>query len=154
MNYIKLSQRQINTLKKLPSDLNDSVSNRTISGLMILSKSNEIKQIILDFQVTSLQEFYTSSNNSNVNLYKHIKDDDPKNNRVLTFEIVNNLKLDKGDAYNIPSINQWLKCAIHSVYRNIPNHLVITPSDDVYIISIKKTYYYQIYNMKNDKKWK
>ena len=55
MNYIKLSQRQINTLKKLPSDLNDSVSNRTISGLMILSKSNEIKQIILDFQVSSLQ---------------------------------------------------------------------------------------------------
>ena len=66
-----------------------------------------------------------SSNNSKVHLYKHIKDDDPKNNRVLTFEIVNNLNFDKGDAFNIPSINQWLKCSIHSIYRNIANSIRI-----------------------------
>ena len=32
--------------------------------------------------------------------------------------------------------------------------MVITPSDYVYAISIKKTYYYDIYHKKLEKKWK
>ena len=62
------------------------------------------------------------------------------------------MNFDKGDAFNIPSINQWLKCSIHSIYRNIANHLVITPSDDIFVISIKKTYYYNM-NENTFKSW-
>ena len=49
MNYIKISKRQIDTLKNLPNNLNDSINNQNISGIIVLHKNNQFKQIILDF---------------------------------------------------------------------------------------------------------
>ena len=40
MNYIKITKRQLDTLKSLPNNLNDSTSNQCISGLIILGKLN------------------------------------------------------------------------------------------------------------------
>ena len=72
MNYIKITKRQITTLKSLPSNLNDSVNNQNISGILFIDKLGQFKQIIFDFQTSSLEEFYTGRNNSKIQLYKHI----------------------------------------------------------------------------------
>jgi len=160
MNYVKITKRQLDTLKNLPNNLNDSTSNQCISGLLILGKLNQFKQVILDFHVSSLQEFFCKNKNSKITLYKHIKNEDPRNTRVLTFDIVNRINVNIEDKYNIvesintPNIEQWIKCVIHSIYRKIFNHIVITSSDIIYAISIKKNYYYKILKLKLDNKWK
>ena len=161
MNYVKITNRQISTLKSLPSNLNDSVHNQNISGILFIDKLGQFKQIIFDFQTSNLEEFYTDKDKSKIQLYKHIKNECPRKYKSLTFDIINKLNSDTKndfglhlDSTNLPSIEQWLKCTIHAIMRKIYNHLVICPSDNVYTISIKKTYYYQILNMKFENNWK
>ena len=153
MIYIKLTNNQIQTLKNLPNNLNDNLCSNSINGLMILTKSNEFKQIIMDFQSSSLEEFFTKKNGSKISLLKHIRNENPRNNYVLTFEIANILSNSKSKIsnYSIPGINQWIKCSLHAVYRKIFNHILLTPSDKIYCISIKKTYYYHLLEYKQKK---
>ena len=54
MNYVKITNRQISTLKSLPSNLNDSVHNQNISGILFIDKLGQFKQIIFDFQTSNL----------------------------------------------------------------------------------------------------
>ena len=158
MNYIKISKRQIETLKQLPSNLNDSVTNQNISGIISLSKSGEFKQIILDFSESSLQEFFTNSKDTKVYLKKHIKNKDPINKRAITFEIINRLNAVKNnsltDSINKPNIDDWIKCIIHSIFRKVFNHLIISSSDSIFVISMKKNYYYFLVQLKKRNKWK
>ena len=67
MNFVKITNRQINTLKNLPSNLNDSLSSQNISGLIVLDKQGQFKQTIFDFQTSSLEEFYVGKNKVRVN---------------------------------------------------------------------------------------
>lgn len=158
MNYIKISKRQIETLKQLPSNLNDSVTNQNISGIILLSKSGEFKQIILDFSESSLQEFFTNSKDTKVYLKKHIRNKDPRNRRAITFEIINRLNTIKNnsltDSINKPNIDDWIKCIIHSIFRKVFNHLIISSSDSIFVISMKKNYYYFLVQLKKRNKWK
>ena len=62
MVYIKFTKHQLNTLQKLPTNLNTSTTSHNIGGILILSKSQEIKQIVLDFQAYHMDELFTSKN--------------------------------------------------------------------------------------------
>jgi hypothetical protein len=145
MVFIQFSETQLNTLKNLPNNLNDSLTYHNIGGLLVLSKVNEFKQIIMDFQSYNMDELFTTKKDKKVHLFKHIKNVDEKNNYVITFEIENMLKKsqDKEEysCFSLPDIFQWIKCVIHSLYRNIYNHLIFTASGKIYIISMKKSYY-------------
>lgn len=156
MIYIKLTNNQIQTLKNLPNNLNDSLCCNSICGIIILTKSNEFKQIIMDFQSSSLEEFYTKK--KNIHILNHIRNPDPRNNYVFTFEIINILTNIKSSTklsdYNIPGLNQWIKCAMNALYRKVFTHILFTPSDKIYSISIKKTYYYEIVKYKTENKVK
>lgn len=156
MVYIKLNNIQLNTLKKLPNNLNDSLTYHNIGGILILNKANEFKQIIMDFQCYNMDELFTTKKDKKVHLFKHIKNNDEKNNYVITFEIENILKksLDKTDynCYSLPDIFQWIKCVIHSIYRNIYNHLIITSSGKIFVISMKKHYFSSLLRKKCEEK--
>jgi len=156
MVYIKLNNIQLNTLKKLPNNLNDSLTYHNIGGILILNKANEFKQIIMDFQCYNMDELFTTKKDKKVHLFKHIKNNDEKNNYVITFEIENILKksLDKTDynCYSLPDIFQWIKCVIHSIYRNIYNHLIITSSGKIFVISMKKHYFSSLLRKKYEEK--
>ena len=113
MVYIKFTQKQLKTLQKLPSNLNTSMTSHNIGGVLVLTKSQEIKQIILDFQAYHIDELYTSRKDKKVHLSEHIKAVDPKYNYTLTFEIENILKKQEHkvefSCFSIPDIFQWIK---------------------------------------------
>ena len=155
---IKLTNCQIQTIRSLPNNLNDKLSSNNVSGLIILNKSSEFKQIIIDFQSYSMDEFYTKKNDNRIHLLEHIKNKDIRNHFTFTFEISYILNIKNSDnifsSYSIPGIYQWIKCSLHSIYRKIFNHILFTPSEKNYVISMKKTYYYQLLKEKNQKKLK
>ena len=156
MVFIQFSETQLNTLKNLPNNLNDSLTYHNIGGLLVLSKVNEFKQIIMDFQSYNMDELFTTKKDKKVHLFKHIKNNDEKNNYVITFEIENMIKKahDKAEfsCFSLPDIFQWIKCVIHSIYRNIHNHLIFTASGKIYIISMKKNYYGKLLRRKISEK--
>lgn len=158
MVYVKLTGLQINTLKNLPNNLNNTLSSSSIGGLLVLNKKCEVKQIIMDFQSSSLEEFYIGKLNKKVHLFEHIKNTDPRNNFAMTFEISNILNnrdtQSPYNCYSVPGIYQWIKCIIHSLYRNIFTHLIFTASELVYVVSIKKNFYYNLSELKIKKKYK
>lgn len=140
MSYIKLTNDQINTLKSLPNNLNNKMTNKNIGGIIIVNKKNELKQIIMDFASSSLEEFYTQK--TKVSLFKHIKNEDPVNNLVLTYEITNFLNnKEEFNTYYAPSLFEFIKCVIHSIYRSIFFHIVITSSGNIFVLNMKKKYY-------------
>lgn len=145
MVYIKFSKQQLTTLQTLPTNLNTSLTTHNIGGILILSKSQEIKQIILDFQAYHMDELFTSRKDKKVHLSEHIKSADPKYNYTLTFEIENILKKQEQkvefSCFSIPDIFQWIKCVIHSIYRQIYNHIIFTGSGKIFIISMKRNYF-------------
>jgi hypothetical protein len=156
MVYIQFTETQLKTLKNLPNNLNDSLTYHNIGGLLVLSKVNEFKQIIMDFQSYNMDELFTTKKDKKVHLFKHIKNMDEKNNYVITFEIENMIKKahDKAEfsCFSLPDIFQWIKCVIHSIYRNIYNHLIFTASGKIYIISMKKNYYGKLLRRKISEK--
>ena len=158
MVYVKLSQNQLNTLKSLPNNLNSSTTSHNIGGVLILNKAQEIKQIILDFQAYQMDELYTNHKDKRVHLSDHIKQADPKYNYTFTFEIENVLKKQQNkvefSCFSIPDIFQWIKCVIHSIYRNVYNHIVFSGSGKLYIISMKKTYFSNLFRKKTVDKLK
>ena len=125
MVFIKFSQHQLNTLRELPHNLNSLTTSHNIGGIMILSKSQELKQIILDFQSYHIDELYTSKKDNKVHLSNHIKAADPRTNYTLTFEIENLIKKRENKSefscFSVPDIFQWIKCIIHSIYRDVYN---------------------------------
>ena len=111
------------------------MTNKNIGGVIIINKKNELKQIIMDFESSSLEEFYTQK--TKVSLFKHIKNEDPINNLVLTYEITNFLNnREEFNTYYTPSLFEFIKCVIHSIYRNIFFHIVITSSGNIFVLSI------------------
>jgi hypothetical protein len=156
MVYIQFTDIQLKTLKNLPNNLNDSLTYHNIGGLLVLSKVNEFKQIIMDFQSYNMDELFTTKKDKKVHLFKHIRNTDEKNNYALTFEIENMLKKahDKSEfaCLSLPDIYQWIKCVIYSLYRNIYNHLIFTASGKIYIISMKKNYYSKLLRRKISEK--
>ena len=155
---IKLTNQQIQTLRNLPNNLNDKICSKTLCGLFILTKTSEFKQIIIDFQSYSMEEFYTKKNDNRVHLLQHIRNPDMRNLSTFTFEIVNINNTKELDniysSYSVPGIYQLIKCTLHSIYRNVFNHMVFTPSGKNYVISMKKTYYYQLLHQKHKDKLK
>lgn len=145
MVYIKFSKHQLDTLKELPHNLNSLTTSHNIGGIMILNKVQEIKQIILDFQSYNIDELYTTKTDNKVHLSKHIKGADPRYNYTLTFEIENLIKKKENNSefscFSVPDIYQWIKCVIHSIYREVHNHIIFTGSGKIFIISMKKNYY-------------
>lgn len=152
MVFIKFSQHQLNTLKELPQNLNSLTTSHNIGGIMILNKAQEIKQIILDFQSYHIDELYTTKKDNKVHLSNHIKGADPRTNYTLTFEIENLIKKRENKSefscFSVPDIFQWIKCIIHSIYRDVYNHIVFTGSGKIFIISMKRNYYNKILRMK------
>ena len=152
MVYIKFSKHQLDTLKELPHNLNSLTTSHNIGGIMILNKVQEIKQIILDFQSYHIDELYTSKKDNKVHLSNHIKGADPRTNYTLTFEIENLIKKRENKSefscFSVPDIFQWIKCIIHSIYRDVYNHIVFTGSGKLFIISMKRNYYNKILRMK------
>ena len=152
MVFIKFSQHQLNTLRELPQNLNSLTTSHNIGGIMILNKAQEIKQIILDFQSYHIDELYTSKKDNKVHLSNHIKGADPRTNYTLTFEIENLIKKRENKSefscFSVPDIFQWIKCIIHSIYRDVYNHIVFTGSGKLFIISMKRNYYNKILRMK------
>tara|TARA_Y100000768_G_scaffold369545_1_gene334561 strand:- start:1794 stop:2465 length:672 start_codon:yes stop_codon:yes gene_type:complete len=152
MVFIKFSQHQLNTLRELPQNLNSLTTSHNIGGIMILNKAQELKQIILDFQSYHIDELYTSKKDNKVHLSEHIKAADPRTNYTLTFEIENLIKKRENKSefscFSVPDIFQWIKCIIHSIYRDIYNHIVFTASGKIFIISMKKNNYNKLLRMK------
>ena len=152
MVYIKITEKQLRTLQKLPINLNTSLICSNIAGVLILNKAQEIKQIILDFQSFNMDELFSSNKNNKIKLSEHIKDTDSRNNYTFTFEIENALKNNSSKesfpCFSIPDIFQWIKCVLYSIYRNVYNHIVFTASGKIFIISMKKKYYENILRRK------
>ena len=152
MVFIKFSQHQMKTLKELPQNLNSITTSHNIGGIMILNKVHEIKQIILDFQSYHIDELYTCKNDNKVHLLKHIKGADPRTNYTLTFEIENIIKKKENNSefscFSVPDIFQWIKCIIHSIYRDVYNHIIFTSSGKTFIIAMKKNYYNKLLRVK------
>ena len=152
MVFIKFSQHQLDTLRELPQNLNSLTTSHNIGGIMILNKTQEIKQIILDFQSYHIDELYTTKNDNKVHLLKHIKGADPRTNYTLTFEIENLIKKRENKSefscFSVPDIFQWIKCIIYSIYRDVYNHIVFTGSGKIFIISMKRNYYNKLLRMK------
>jgi len=145
MVYIKITEKQLRSLQSLPTSLNTSLICHNISGVMILNKAQEIKQIVLDFQAYHMDELFSTHKNNKVHLSEHIKDSDSRNNYTFTFEIENALKNSTSKefftSFSIPDIFQWIKCVLYSVYRNVYNHIVFTVSGNIFVISMKKKYF-------------
>lgn len=156
MTYLKLNTTQLNTLKNLPNNLNDSLVYNNIGGIICFNKANEIKHIIFDFEAYNMDEFFMSSKDNKIHLLKHIKNPNPKKYYTLSFEIENILKKSslqtEFNSFSCPDVFQWIKCSIFSIYRNIYNHLVFTHSNNIYLISMKKTYFYTLYRKKHTEK--
>ena len=152
MVFIKFSQHQLDTLRELPQNLNSLTTSHNIGGIMILNKAQEIKQIVLDFQSYHIDELYTNSNDNKVHLSNHIKGADPRSNYTLTFEIENLIKKRENKSefscFSVPDIFQWIKCIIHSIYREVYNHIVFTGSGKIFIISMKRNYYNKLLRIK------
>ena len=152
MVFIKFSQHQLDTLRELPQNLNSLTTSHNIGGIMILNKAQEIKQIVLDFQSYHIDELYTNSNDNKVHLSNHIKGADPRSNYTLTFEIENLIKKERINqnlvVFSVPDIFQWIKCIIHSIYREVYNHIVFTGSGKIFIISMKRNYYNKLLRIK------
>ena len=152
MVFIKFSQHQLNTLRELPQNLNSLTTSHNIGGIMILNKAQELKQIILDFQSYHIDELYTSKKDNKVHLSEHIKAADPRTNYTLTFEIENLIKKRENKSefscFSVPDIFQWIKCIIHSIYRDIYNHIVFTGSGKIFVISMKRNHYNRLLRMK------
>lgn len=152
MVFIKFSQHQLNTLRELPQNLNSLTTSHNIGGIMVLNKAQEIKQIILDFQSYHIDELYTSKKDNKVHLSNHIKGADPRTNYTLTFEIENLIKKRENKSefscFSVPDIFQWIKCIIHSIYRDVYNHIVFTGSGKTFVISMKRNYYNKLLRMK------
>lgn len=152
MVFIKFSQHQLNTLRELPQNLNSLTTSHNIGGIMVLNKAQEIKQIILDFQSYHIDELYTSKKDNKVHLSNHIKGADPRTNYTLTFEIENLIKKRENKSefscFSVPDIFQWIKCIIHSIYRDVYNHIVFTGSGKIFVISMKRNYYNKLLRMK------
>ena len=62
MVYIKLNNIQLNTLKKLPNNLNDSLTYHNIGGILILNKANEFKIINIQYGCCFLLNKLNTSN--------------------------------------------------------------------------------------------
>ena len=152
MVFIKFSQHQLNTLRELPQNLNSLTTSHNIGGIMVLNKAQEIKQIILDFQSYHIDELYTSKKDNKVHLSNHIRGADPRTNYTLTFEIENLIKKRENKSefscFSVPDIFQWIKCIIHSIYRDVYNHIVFTGSGKTFVISMKRNYYNKLLRMK------
>lgn len=152
MVFIKFSQHQLNTLRELPQNLNSLTTSHNIGGIMVLNKAQEIKQIILDFQSYHIDELYTSKKDNKVHLSNHIKGADPRTNYTLTFEIENLIKKRENKSefscFSVPDIFQWIKCIIHSIYRDVYNHIVFTGSGKIFVISMKRNYYNKLLRIK------
>ena len=148
MVFINFSQNQLKTLKNLPQNLNSLTTSHNIGGVMILNKAQEIKQIILDFQSYNIDELYTTKNDDKVHLLKHIKGADSRYNYTFTFEIENIIKKKENNSefscFSVPDIYQWIKCIIHSIYRDVYNHIIFSGSGKIFIIAMKKNYYNKI----------
>ena len=149
MVFINFSQNQLKTLKNLPQNLNSLTTSHNIGGVMILNKAQEIKQIILDFQSYNIDELYTTKNDDKVHLLKHIKGADSRYNYTFTFEIENIIKKKENNSefscFSVPDIYQWIKCIIHSIYRDVYNHIIFSGSGKIFIIAMKKNYYERIF---------
>ena len=152
MVFIKFSQHQLNTLRELPQNLNSLTTSHNIGGIMVLNKAQEIKQIILDFQSYHIDELYTSKKDNKVHLSNHIRGADSRTNYTLTFEIENLIKKRENKSefscFSVPDIFQWIKCIIHSIYRDVYNHIVFTASGKTFVISMKRNYYNKLLRMK------
>ena len=148
MVYIKFSKYQLDTLKNLPQNLNSLTTSHNIGGIMILSKAQEIKQIILDFQSYHIDELYTNKNDKKVHLLEHIKAAEPRSNYTVTFEIENLIKKKENKSefscFSVPDIFQWIKCIIYSIYREVYNNIIFTGSGKIFIIAMKRDYYDKI----------
>lgn len=151
MPYLRLNLNQLNTLKNLPTNLNNILVCNNISGIICINKSNEIKHIVLDFESYNMDEFFLSTKDKKTHLFKHIKNPNQSKYYILSFEIQNIFKktLEKQlVSFYYPDIYQWIKCVIFSIYRNIFNHLIFSHSNNIYVISMKKRYYYNLYRQK------
>ena len=152
MPHLKLTNKQLNTLKNIPNNLNDILVYNNIGGIICINKVSEIKQIIFDFESYNMDELFVSKKDKKVHLFKHIKNPDPSKFYVLSFEIENILKKSslhsQFNSFSCPDIFQWIKCSIYSLYRNVFNHLVFTHSDNIFIISMKKNYFSYLYRYK------
>ena len=152
MNYFKFNSIQLNTLKNLPHNLNNSLINANIGGILSINKLNEIKQLIFDFETHNMDELFVNSKDSKVHLFKHIKNIDLNKYFTISLEI-NNIFKKQSDKeadiiYYSPYIYQWIKCVIFSIYRNIYNHFIITSSNNIYLISMKNTYFLNLFKKK------
>ena len=89
MTYIKLTNNQLVTIKELPNNLNNKLSSNNISGMFLLNKVNDFKQIILDFQHYNTAEFFSSKTSDSIKIHilEHIRNADTRNNFAITFEI-------------------------------------------------------------------
>lgn len=152
MTFLKITSNQLDTLKKLPHNLNDTLVYNNIGGIICLNKVSEVKQIIFDFESYNMDELFVSKKDKKIHLFKHIKNPDPTNFYVLSFEIENIFKKSslksEFNSFACPDIFQWIKCTIYSLYRNVFNHLIFTHSDNIFIISMKKKYFYSLYRNK------
>lgn len=156
MTYIKLTNNQLVTIKELPNNLNNKLSSN-ISGIFLLNKVNDFKQIILDFQHYNTAEFFSSktSDSIKVHILEHIRNADTRNNSAITFEIAGKAtELSIFNGYHLPGLYQFIKCSMYSIYRKVFNHILFTGTDKIYVLSLKKTHYYHLLNQKRSDKIK
>tara|TARA_B100001094_G_scaffold332263_1_gene403585 strand:+ start:3439 stop:4053 length:615 start_codon:yes stop_codon:yes gene_type:complete len=152
--YIKLNKQKIDNLINFCKFNFEEDCNNKCNGVLILSKTNHIKQIILDYQTLGIQDYIISHKyDHKLDFLKLVNNKDPKLYMIISFDIDN--KFDKKNNFNsFPSIYEFIKCCVYSIYRKVFNHLYINPYDKKYIISLKKKFLFDLINLKKTEKLK
>tara|TARA_B100001094_G_scaffold221002_1_gene215069 strand:- start:791 stop:1411 length:621 start_codon:yes stop_codon:yes gene_type:complete len=152
--YIKLNKQKIDNLINFCKYNFDADCSNSCNGVIILSKTNHIKQIIIDYQNQGIQDYVIHHKNDHkLDFLKLINNKDPNYHMVISFDISN--KFDKKNNFNsYPSIYEFIKCCVYSIYRKVFNHLYINPYGKKYIISLKKHFLFELLGMKKKDKLK
>ena len=152
--YIKLTKQKIDNLINFCKYNFDSDFTNSCNGVIILSKTNHLKQIIIDYQTLGIQDYIKQHKHDHrLDFMKLINNKDPNYHMVVSFDINN--KFDKNNNFNsFPSIFEFIKCCIYSIYRKVFNHLYINPYSKKYIISLKRKFLFELIEIKKKEKLK
>jgi hypothetical protein len=152
--YIKLTKQKIDNLIQFCKYNFDSDSTNHANGIIILNKTSHIKQMLVDYQIMGIQDYVIHHKNDHkLDFMKMINNKDPYYHMIISFEYDN--KLHKYNNFDsCPSIYQFIKICVYSIYRKVFNHLYINSYGIKYIISLKKNFMFELLEIKKKNKFK
>jgi len=145
--YLKLTKERIKHIINFAK--NNLIDTKSCNGIIVLSRQNYIKQIIIDYQSFSATDYViTHKKDHRLDFLKLVKNKDPNHYMVLTFDY--SIRNDNC----IPNIYEFIKVCLFSIYRKVFNHLFINCYDKLFVISLKRNFLFELIKIKKQNKLK